>query len=200
MKANYKVYVHVYPDGKKYIGCTCRSLKTRWNGGLGYGETTSVFKAIFKFGWNNVRHYLLMDNLTKEEAYLYEAAFIRGWKTYTKGKGYNTVIPKINGADELNIPTYKECNKILIKDIYEDEVSVRRDMRYTNPNRKTRKVRCIETNQIFKSAEEAAMMHSTGRADTIARAIRNGCASGTCWIHDSECGYIEVPAHWEYVN
>lgn len=193
--------MHVFPDGKKYVGCTGRSLKSRWNGGFGYGESTFVFKAILKFGWNNVRHYLLMDNLTKEEAYLYEASFIRGWKTYTKSKGYNTAVPRINSADIINVPCFRKCAKVTVKDICNEENTMEKyNNMFVDPRRNSKRVRCIETNEIFKNASAASTRYSTGNAQVIRQAILTGHASGTCWIQDIECGIMEVPAHWEYIN
>lgn len=138
-KNNYKVYVHVFPDGKRYVGCTCQPVKQRWDGGLGYRGRTRVFRAILNYGWNNIRHYILMDNLTKEEAFLYEAAFIYSWKTYTKSKGYNMIAPKIDGADDINIPTFRDCIKEKVLDIYDTEIDVRLRIRNHNTSHKTKK-------------------------------------------------------------
>lgn len=41
----YKVYKHVFPNGKVYIGITSQSLDSRWNSGKGYGNNL-VGKAI----------------------------------------------------------------------------------------------------------------------------------------------------------
>lgn len=199
MNNNYKVCVHAFPDGKRYIGCTHGNAKNRWQGGLGY-EEQPVFSAILKYGWNNVRHYILMDGLTKDEALLYEAAFIYSWKTYTRSKGYNTILPNIAEAKEINVPSFQSCKKVRVDDIYQDDVVVRRDRRYTNSFGRQKRVRCIESGEIFENAEQASMFCSTGRKQTVYSAIKSGGASGTCMIYDDECGDIEVPAHWEYVD
>lgn len=200
MKNNYKVYVHIFPDGKRYVGCTGTPLKTRWNGGMGY-EGQPVFSAILRYGWNNVRHYILIENLAKEDALLYESAFIRGWKTYTKSKGYNTIAPMIDGADDINIPTFQSCKKKKIDDFYPEDTSIRFHAKYSNPNRKTKSVRCVESGEVFDNADAASKAYSTGNAKAVQYAIYSGSASGTCLVYDDEikCNR-EVPAHWEYVN
>ena len=200
MQGNYKVYVHVFPNGKRYVGCTKSPLKTRWIGGLGYENQKLEFAAILQFGWNNIRHYVLMDNLTKAEAQLYEAAFIFSWQTHKKGKGYNMALPKIDGAEEINVPNFKQCKKTLIKDVYEEDVRTRLDKKYLRENRNCKKVRCIETGKIYNSADEASFECHTGKANSIQRAVRLGCACGTCEIYTDECGWFETPAHWEYAD
>ena len=36
MQENYKVYMHIFPNSKKYIGVTKRALKDRFDNGNGY--------------------------------------------------------------------------------------------------------------------------------------------------------------------
>lgn len=201
MKNNYIVYVHVFPNGKRYIGCTCRPPKARWNGGLGYEHQKDLFAAIVKYGWNNIRHYILIDNLTRDEALLYESAFIYGWKTYTKSYGYNAIANKIDGMDEINIPSFRSCKKIKVQDDYDETVLDRRNRRDLNRVDTTRHVKCLESGEIFKSAYDAATICGNGSERAIYQAILNGHASGTCYIRDEETGLNrEVPAHWEYTN
>ena len=43
-KDNYKVYIHEFPDGKKYIGITKQTLKARWGiNGNGYKTQTKFY-------------------------------------------------------------------------------------------------------------------------------------------------------------
>lgn len=200
-KQNYKVYVHVFPDGKRYVGCTCQEPKARWSGGLGYQRGTKVFRAILKYGWNNIRHYVLMDNLTRDEALLYESAFIHGWKTYTKSYGYNTIAPKIDGSDEINIPTFRECKKKKVLDVYDIEVDVRLKLRDQAFSRRAKKVRCIETGEVFLCADTAAFCFGYRCGATISNAIKTGRPAGRVEKYSEEY-HMEytVPAHWEYVD
>lgn len=195
----------MFPNGKRYVGCTKATVKQRWNGGLGYENQSLVFGAILKYGWNNIRHYILMDGLSKDEALLYEAAFIYSWKTYKKSWGYNTVFPNIAEAKEINIPTLQKCKKARVYDIYEDETSTRLDNRYLDPTKRRKwlwkKVRCIESGKVYDNAEEASWECGSSSARAIQDAIYSGYASGTCQVYNDETGtYWETPAHWEYVN
>lgn len=86
--AGYKVYMHTFPNGKRYIGITCQNLERRWRGGKGY-EGQVVYDAILKYGWDNIRHEKLFDNLTKEQAELKEVELIAALKTTSHKCGYN---------------------------------------------------------------------------------------------------------------
>ena len=50
----YTVYMHVFPNGKKYVGITSQDVSRRWRDGEGY-EGQVVYGAILKYGWNNVK-------------------------------------------------------------------------------------------------------------------------------------------------
>ena len=84
----YKVYCHIFPNGKRYIGITCQELKRRWREGRGY-EGQPVYDAILKYGWKNIRHELLFDGLTKEEAEQKEIELIEVLETDSHKHGYN---------------------------------------------------------------------------------------------------------------
>ena len=88
MKENYKVYMHIFPNGKKYIGITKQSLKERFDSGYGY-RVSPMKNAIQKYGWKNVEHKLLFENLGKEEAYQKEIELIELYKTTDIKYGYN---------------------------------------------------------------------------------------------------------------
>ena len=64
----YCVYKHTAPNGKVYIGITSQDVLARWNHGNGYKNNKHFFSAIVKYGWDNIRHEILYDDLTKEDA------------------------------------------------------------------------------------------------------------------------------------
>lgn len=82
------VYMHTTPNGKRYIGITKSTAKSRWKNGKGY-ETQFFYKAIQKYGWENIKHEILFENLTKEEAEAKEVELIAFYKTNQKEYGYN---------------------------------------------------------------------------------------------------------------
>ena len=89
IKTGYIVYKHTTPNRKIYIGITSLSLQNRWRNGKGYRRNTLFFKAINKYGWDNIKHEVLFDNLTKEEAEQKEIELIKLYKSNNKKFGYN---------------------------------------------------------------------------------------------------------------
>lgn len=87
---NYKVYVHANKvNGKRYVGITSTPLKRRFDNGLGYSSTTIFGRAIQKYGFDGFTHYILFDNLTKQEAERIEKEYIAKWHTQDTKYGYN---------------------------------------------------------------------------------------------------------------
>lgn len=67
------VYKHTFPNGAVYIGRTNMKPEDRWLNGWGYKQCPLMFAAILQFGWNNVKHEILADNLTEKESIDIEA-------------------------------------------------------------------------------------------------------------------------------
>lgn len=88
MEEKYYVYKHIFPNKKIYIGITYQQPEKRWNYGHGY-DNTVVGNAIKKYGWKNVKHEILFENLTKEEAEQKEIELIALYKSNQGEYGYN---------------------------------------------------------------------------------------------------------------
>ena len=86
---NYKVYMHIFPNGKAYIGITRQEPKVRWGGGNGYARNEYMHRAIKKYGWENIEHIVLFDGLSKNDACEIEKELIKKHKTNNKNFGYN---------------------------------------------------------------------------------------------------------------
>lgn len=85
----YTVYMHTTPIGKVYIGITSRPLEVRWkNNGYGY-KTQRFYRAITKYGWENIKHEILEENLTEEEAKNKEVFYIEKYNSADPAHGYN---------------------------------------------------------------------------------------------------------------
>lgn len=91
----YTVYIHVAPNGKKYVGITCQNIYKRWgHNGMGYYEKRRknqlpFWNAIQKYGWNNFEHIIMAQNLSKEDACNLEIYLITKYKTTDRNYGYN---------------------------------------------------------------------------------------------------------------
>lgn len=84
---NWIVYKHISPSGKVYIGITGNTPAQRWVRGKGYGKQSIFYQAIQKYGWDNIEHKVLIDNLTKRQAEEVEIQLISYYKS--QGLSYN---------------------------------------------------------------------------------------------------------------
>ena len=92
MENKYVVYMHVFPNDKKYIGITKRRVCERWLNGYGYKNQKTVYSAIQKYGWENIEHTIICENLSYEDACEKEKEFISAYKTSDRAFGYNRSI------------------------------------------------------------------------------------------------------------
>lgn len=83
------VYKHTCPNGKIYIGITGQIPKLRWRRGLGYRQCPHFYPAIEKYGWENIKHEILFEGLTKEESEQKEIELIAEYKSNQREYGYN---------------------------------------------------------------------------------------------------------------
>ena len=85
----YLVYKHTSPTGLIYIGITNRTAEQRWNNGNGYYCNKRFYKDIKKYGWNNFKHEILIEGLTKDEALSQEKQLIEEYRSSDPRHGYN---------------------------------------------------------------------------------------------------------------
>lgn len=86
---NYSLYLHIFPNGKVYVGITGYKPQSRWGkNGNGY-KHNRLASAIRKYGWNNVQHKVLFTGLTKEEAGELEKKLIAVFHSADGRNGYN---------------------------------------------------------------------------------------------------------------
>lgn len=87
---NYKVYAHVFPNGKRYIGITAEDdPNKRWRNGKNYRNNPYLTRAFEKYGWDNVDHIILFSGLSKDEAERLEIQTIKKYKSNNQEHGYN---------------------------------------------------------------------------------------------------------------
>ena len=81
--------MHISPSGKKYIGITGQNVERRWGNGSGYKNCISFYRAIEKYGWDNIKHIILYSGLRKEDAEHKEIELIKEYNTTDSRYGYN---------------------------------------------------------------------------------------------------------------
>lgn len=88
-RKSYRVYKHVFPNGKVYVGITSQPLSCRWKQGKGYGNNPFFTRAVKKYGRDNVKHYALKGRFTLDEANAREKSLIAELKSNDPDFGYN---------------------------------------------------------------------------------------------------------------
>jgi len=85
----YYVYMHVAPNNKRYVGITKQNPKTRWKNGYGYASSPHFYNAILKYGWDNIEHIIMAENLSLEDACIMEKQLIAEYNLTNRDFGYN---------------------------------------------------------------------------------------------------------------
>lgn len=82
------VYAHVNKiNGKIYIGISS-NIKNRWRVSA-YDKTQAIRVAFDKYGWDNFKHIILIENLSKIMAQECEKYLIKKYNSQNKDIGYN---------------------------------------------------------------------------------------------------------------
>lgn len=180
------VYIHtINENGKKYVGQCTGDPKTRW-GSKGHRYKGQLFyRAIQKYGWDNISHEIVANNLSQEEADSLEKDLIAKYHTTNHEYGYNICL---GGKDGNGQPGGKnsnakpvvcietgetwECANYCAKDLQVNSASLQESLyngykckgnhyRYIDDesyvmNKEPYMVRCKETGQIWKNVKECA--------------------------------------------
>lgn len=129
----WSVYIHVVPKeinnygfDKFYVGVTSQSLNDRWSNGNGY-KGQIFYKAIEKYKWENIKHYVIAQNLCEKDASDMEVILIELLHSNDGTHGYNatpggvacgtachqTNVYNHNGEFIQTFPTASEAGKFL---------------------------------------------------------------------------------------
>lgn len=110
----YTVYAHVTPSGKIYIGITSVKPEYRWGpNGNRYKKNKHFWFAIKKYGWDNISHEIIKDNLEPDEAYKLEVELIAKYKSNNPEYGYNQSLGGESGS--LGVKHSEETKKNMSK-------------------------------------------------------------------------------------
>lgn len=194
---NYKVYMHICPNGKKYIGITKRKPNKRWQNGYGYKTQKHFYRAIQIYGWNNIKHIILFDNLNYQQACNKEVELIKLFNTNNYNYGYNIS----SGGEGNKGNKIKETQKNILRKAlkgnknakgYKHTKEEKEKMRLAKLGKSniklSKRVMCIETKIIYPSVADAKRKTKINHIDQVCRGERN---------YAGKIGNIEL--HWKYI-
>ena len=155
------VYLFTFPDGKRYVGMTGRSVTARWNSGKGYKHNARLQAAIDAVGFENVKKEHFSYPLTRESAERIETTLIDYFDSANPEKGYNRGHGALqefgwqHTAEQKELFRQQQTGK-------PKSAETRRRMRLAHERRP---VRCISTGEEFdgvRAAAEAKGISSSG--------------------------------------
>ena len=197
------IYLHRNKiNNKVQIGQTIQPLEDRWKNGFGYKTCYYFYNAIQKYGWDNFEHIILeqSENWTQEELNNKEKEYIKLFNSTNPDYGYNiceggsnispNAVPGVIKWMEEH-PEFGQARAADMLKWQKEHPEEILEMRRINAKKATearkKKVQCIETNEIFESASEAARKTpktSQSKICMVCRGQRNTCG-----------GY-----HWKYIE
>ena len=185
----YCVYSHTnLINGKIYIGLTSMKPEERWKNGAGYHIGTHFRNAIDKYGWDNFKHEIIKDNLTKKEAADLEIYYISFYNSNDRRFGYNMSSGGENGGGHPQSEETRRkiglngCHVGMTGKKHSDEtkrkmseIKIGRSLteetkaKISAAHRKNRnkKVYCAELDYIFNSLDEASETIQCSKASII---------------------------------
>lgn len=207
----YTVYRLTSPSNKVYIGITSQPIKKRWRNGIGYKNCTLMNKAINKYGWENFKKEILLENTTESEAKALETLLIKICQSNNPDYGYNLTeggegtnglklseeqkehLRQINlgkhhtEETKLKMSAAHKGNKYnLGRKLSEEHKKMISEREKGSKNPRARKVICLETLKVYDTMTQA-------REETGATKITECCQH--YYKHKSSAGL-----HWEYYD
>ena len=149
----YSIYVHILPDGKKYVGITSQDVEYRWQLGWGYVTNKPFFNAIKSFGWINIQHKVLETVEDKETALKREEYYTLLWRSNEPEFGYNILAGR-KGSIRLGFHQSEETKKKKsekMKEFYKNKVFSEEEIKKMSElHKKPIRLRNIHTKKILK--------------------------------------------------
>lgn len=182
---DYCVYVHTFPNGKRYVGITSQLPERRWKNGHAYHGQSYVWNAISKYGWHNIRHDVLYTGLTKFEACAIERQLIHEWRTAEKEYGYNIALGGV--ANTAGRHHSEETRRKMSESHIGINTWARGRKNPKLAERQSRPIVCLETFVVYHSGKEASEKTGANHGHIIQCCKgRRKTAGGYHWKYESE--------------
>ena len=213
MNKEFVIYKHTNIINKKiYIGQTCQSPPSKRWYPSNYKNNEYFYSAIQKYGWDNFTHEIIESNLTLEEANIREEYWIKHYDSTNHEQGYNIRSGGNNSllSEETKNKMSKnhrdvkgeknyfygkhfigELHPFYGKHHTEDS---KQKISKSKINKGGLAVKCLETNEVFNTANEAARHCGLSRGTHIL---------DCCYGKRKSAGkhpISKIPLHWAFYN
>lgn len=152
------VYKHTVPNGKIYIGITSLNPHARWNSGNGYKQNEAFYSDIQEYGWNEITHAILYDNLSFRQAEIEESRLILEYKSYKPEYGYNKQYKLINEFEQSQNKLSTLQSTLIV--VLQKELDIK------NEQIRELNARLAEANAAIITAQRSAHAEQVLHADT----------------------------------
>ena len=149
MENGYTVYRHICPNNKMYIGITRKKPEDRFLNGQGYFDNKKFYKDITKYGWDNIKHEILFENLSRKLALCIESIYIVFYNTCNEYNGYNSREYSSNGKTTL-----KESKTRIVVNIDKDKYEKVKEMAAKEGRSVSNYINYLIDKEIKKSQEK----------------------------------------------
>ena len=175
------VYVHTTPSHKVYVGITSQNPIKRWNNGLGYNRQIYFYRAILKYGWDNIKHEIIVSGISGEEAKYLERHYIEKYQANNPNFGYNLTkggegtLGFHHSQESRNSMSIKHSGRKIPRDVVERIASKNRGKKMTEEAKK--KMSEAKLNQSFETKQKISntkkgKSHSKAHCLNISKALK----------------------------
>lgn len=172
------VYLHTIPSNKVYVGITSQNPIKRWNGGLGYNRQMYFYRAILKYGWDNIKHEIIISGVSEEKAKYLEKYYISLYQSNNPNFGYNLTTGGDgtsgfhHSQESRNSMSIKHTGRKVPKDVVEKIASKNRGRRRTEETK--------------KKMSEAKLNQSLDTRQKISNTLKGRCRNSTHCLNISK--------------
>ena len=107
------IYIHIFPNGKGYVGQTIRTLPKRMGKGFShYKPQPAIWNAVQKYGHKNIKTEVLYRDIPENELDRYERLCISRFGTHVSVNGYNETM----GGEGFDSVRAKEVAQKMLAD------------------------------------------------------------------------------------
>ena len=164
MDRSYCVYKHTCPNGKVYIGMTGQKPEVRFGRGSGYQNNPHFYRAIKKFGWDQIEHSILQRDLDRETAMAIERELIAEYRSSDRQYGYNMTYGGESGPKLTDYVKKDISEKLkLYYSIPENREKAVRRSTGKHPTEETRRKMSESHKNISESTREKLRSSARGR-------------------------------------